>query len=69
MAEPSPKTNNTSQIYNRDPWARREAFRKSPFFSRANTIRGLFPGFGIASVAFAIYCGAEALFSKKEEHH
>lgn len=39
----------------RDPWAKREAWRKHPMFSNASYLRQLFPGFGIAVVAFTGY--------------
>ncbi|KAK4057287.1 hypothetical protein OIO90_001784 [Microbotryomycetes sp. JL221] len=39
----------------RDPWAKREAWRKSPIFSNKSMFRNLFPGFGIAVVAFTAY--------------
>ena len=38
-----------------DPWAKLEAWRKSPVFSRTAQFRGIFPGFGIAVVAFSTY--------------
>lgn len=38
-----------------DPWARREAWRKSPIFSNRAMFRSMFPGFGIAVVAFTAY--------------
>ncbi|KAL8292162.1 hypothetical protein RQP46_001628 [Phenoliferia psychrophenolica] len=39
----------------RDPWAKREAWRKSTIFSNRAMFRNLFPGFGIAVVAFTAY--------------
>ncbi|KII92441.1 hypothetical protein PLICRDRAFT_82979, partial [Plicaturopsis crispa FD-325 SS-3] len=39
----------------RDPWAKREAWRKHPVFARTAMFRNLFPGFGIAVVAFTAY--------------
>lgn len=39
----------------RDPWAKREAWRKSYIFSRAYYFRNMFPGLGIAIVAFSVY--------------
>ncbi|KAF3930022.1 hypothetical protein ABW19_dt0200950 [Dactylella cylindrospora] len=51
-----------------DPWARREAWRYTGPFTRANRFRGLFPGFGIATVAFAIYCGVEYFVFPPESH-
>ncbi|EYE90356.1 NADH dehydrogenase [ubiquinone] 1 beta subcomplex subunit 3 [Aspergillus ruber CBS 135680] len=53
----------------RDPWARNEIWRYTGPFSRFNRFKGLFPGFGIASVAFAGYCAYEHFFLKDEHHH
>ncbi|KAI9032702.1 NADH-ubiquinone oxidoreductase B12 subunit family-domain-containing protein [Phycomyces blakesleeanus] len=52
-----------------DPWAKREAWRKHPIFSKTAGLRTLFPGLGIATVAFAAYCGYEAVFLKDKKHH
>ncbi|RDL39352.1 uncharacterized protein BP5553_03692 [Venustampulla echinocandica] len=49
-----------------DPWARREAWRYSGPFTRWNRFRGSFPGLGIATVAFAAYCGYEYMFLKDD---
>ncbi|KAJ3089006.1 hypothetical protein HK102_007424 [Quaeritorhiza haematococci] len=38
-----------------DPWARRDAWRNHPFFSRRNRLMNSVPGLGIATVAFAIF--------------
>ncbi|OAD76240.1 hypothetical protein PHYBLDRAFT_95644, partial [Phycomyces blakesleeanus NRRL 1555(-)] len=51
-----------------DPWAKREAWRKHPIFSKTAGLRTLFPGLGIATVAFAAYCGYEAVFLKDKKH-
>lgn len=55
----------------RDPWARREAWRKSPIFSNRAMFRSMFPGFGIAVVAFGAYLVAEQtiLKPKTEDAH
>jgi NADH dehydrogenase (ubiquinone) 1 beta subcomplex subunit 3 len=55
----------------RDPWAKREAWRKHPIFSTRNMFKSTLPGFGIAVVAFAAYVAAEKLVlpEKKEDHH
>lgn len=45
-----------------------EKWRYTGLFSRWNRLKGAFPGFGIASVAFAGYCGYEYLFLKDEHH-
>ncbi|KAI1004922.1 hypothetical protein K3495_g3294 [Podosphaera aphanis] len=57
-----------------DPWARREAWRYSGPFTRASRFKNAFPGLGIATVAFAIYCGYESFFlneklGHEENHH
>ncbi|EFI28207.1 hypothetical protein CC1G_14232 [Coprinopsis cinerea okayama7 len=56
----------------RDPWAKREAWRKSPVFSNRVMFRSLFPGFGIAVVAFTAYVAVDNyVLSKSPEssHH
>ena len=45
-----------------------EAWRYTGPFSRMNRFRGLFPGFGVASVAFAGYCAYEHFFLKDDHH-
>ena len=47
----------------------REAWRYTGPFTRIARFRGMFPGFGIASVAFGIYLGYEYLFLKDEHGH
>ena len=48
----------------------REAWRYKGQFSPFNRIfKGMFPGFGIAVVAFTGYCAAEALFFKGDDKH
>lgn len=51
-----------SQLY-RDPWAKREAWRKHPIFSHRFYMRNIFPGFGIALGAFTVceWCGSASL--------
>ncbi|KAF6762992.1 NADH dehydrogenase 1 beta subcomplex subunit 3 [Ephemerocybe angulata] len=51
----------------RDPWAKREAFRKSPIFSNRVMFRNLFPGFGIAVVAFTAYVAVDNFVLSKQE--
>ncbi|KAI9852838.1 MAG: hypothetical protein M1824_001706 [Vezdaea acicularis] len=51
-----------------DPWARHERWRYTGPFTRFNRFKGSFPGLGIATVAFAIYCGYEYAFVKDEHH-
>ena len=61
-----------SQFLYRDPWAKREAWRKHPIFSNKAMFRNLFPGFGIAVVAFTAYVVAENVYLKskgKSDHH
>jgi NADH dehydrogenase (ubiquinone) 1 beta subcomplex subunit 3 len=57
----------------RDPWAKREAWRKNPIFSKRTMFRGLFPGFGTAVVAFTAYLIFENLSErgkkKQVAHH
>jgi NADH dehydrogenase (ubiquinone) 1 beta subcomplex subunit 3 len=58
----------------RDPWAKREAWRKHPVFSNRTMLRNLFPGFGIAVVAFTAYVMMDDVWKairKREEskHH
>ena len=55
----------------RDPWAKREAWRKHPIFQRSAMLRKMFPGFGIAVVAFTAYVVADnyILQPNKEQHH
>jgi NADH dehydrogenase (ubiquinone) 1 beta subcomplex subunit 3 len=45
-----------------------EAWRYTGPFSRRNRFRGMFPGFGIAAVAFAAYCGYEYVFLQDNHH-
>ena len=46
----------------------REQWRYIGPFTRWNRFKGSFPGLGIATVAFAAYCGYEYLFMKDEHH-
>ncbi|KAK8019283.1 nadh-ubiquinone oxidoreductase b12 [Apiospora arundinis] len=52
-----------------DPWERAEAWRYTGQFSRFNRFRGAFPGLGIATVAFAAYCGYEYMFLNDSHHN
>ena len=59
-----------------DPWARREAWRNHPIFSKASALRNIFPGFGIAVVAFTAYVVYDNINAKTkvketeaEKHH
>ncbi|KAK1780968.1 hypothetical protein QBC45DRAFT_449708 [Copromyces sp. CBS 386.78] len=74
-----PKTNPTgfnigefrraARVPEHDPWKENESWRTTGEFSRSERFRGALPGFGTASVAFAIYCIYEHLFLKDEHHH
>ncbi|OAA54108.1 NADH-ubiquinone oxidoreductase b12 [Niveomyces insectorum RCEF 264] len=55
-----------SQRY--DPWERHEAWRYQGRFTRWNRFKAGFPGLGIATVAFAAYCGYEHFFLNNDEH-
>lgn len=46
-----------------------EAWRYTGPFSRWNRFKGLFPGLGIATVAFTAYCAYEHFFLKDDHHH
>ncbi len=50
----------------RDPWARREAWRKHPVFQNRAMFRNFFPGFGIAVVAFTAFVVAENVYGKAQ---
>ncbi|PBP19889.1 hypothetical protein BUE80_DR009265 [Diplocarpon rosae] len=52
-----------------DPWARFEAWRYTGPFTRANRFKNSFPGLGIATVAFAAYCGYEYFFLTDDHGH
>jgi NADH dehydrogenase (ubiquinone) 1 beta subcomplex subunit 3 len=45
-----------------------EAWRYTGPFTRFNRFKNAFPGLGIATVAFAVYCGYEYVFLKEEPH-
>jgi NADH dehydrogenase (ubiquinone) 1 beta subcomplex subunit 3 len=48
----------------RDPWAKAEAWRRHPVFSSRAMFRNLFPGFGIAVVAFTGYVMFDNMYSE-----
>jgi len=52
----------------RDPWARREAWRKHPIFSNRTMFSSIFPGFGIAAVAFTAYVIVDNLYLSAVPH-
>ena len=47
----------------------REAWRYTGQFTRWNRFKGSFPGLGIATVAFAAYCGYEYMFLNDDHGH
>lgn len=47
----------------------REAWRYEGQFTRRNRLRYSFPGLGIATVAFAAYCGYEYMFLQDDHGH
>ncbi|CAN3353031.1 hypothetical protein DICA3_A03312 [Diutina catenulata] len=51
-----------------NPWAKRDAWRYESF-PRAARFRNTFPGFGIAVVAFTLFCGYEKFVLQKDAHH
>jgi len=51
-----------------DPWAKREAWRHSPEFSKIRQVSRMFPGFGLAVVAFGAYLAYEKLAGDANEH-
>jgi NADH dehydrogenase (ubiquinone) 1 beta subcomplex subunit 3 len=56
----------------RDPWAKSAAWRKHPVFSNRVMFRSIFPGFGIAVVAFTAYVAVDNMFisaNKSHQHH
>ncbi|KAI0684730.1 NADH dehydrogenase 1 beta subcomplex subunit 3 [Cytidiella melzeri] len=54
----------------RNPWAKRDAWRKHPVFTQRAMFSKMFPGFGVAVVAFTAYVAAETmLFPEKKQHH
>lgn len=70
MSKSHVESNVRTPVYH-DPWAKREAWRKSPIFSKPSNLKTLFPGLGIATVAFAAYCTYEHFFLNKKggNHH
>jgi hypothetical protein len=46
-----------------------EAWRYTGPFTRLNRFKGSFPGLGIATVAFAVYCGYEYMFLNDDHGH
>lgn len=52
-----------------DPWAKREAWRHSPTFGNFRQISKMFPGFGLAVVAFGAYLAYDAMAGDDHAHH
>ncbi|KAF8945147.1 hypothetical protein BGZ47_003188 [Haplosporangium gracile] len=52
-----------------DPWAKHHAWRNHALFTRRARIATMFPGLGIATVAFAAYLGYEYVTAPKDTHH
>ena len=48
----------------RDPWAKREAWRKHSVFSNRAMFSSMFPGFGIAAAAFTAYVVFDNFYGK-----
>lgn len=55
-------------MYNRDPWSKREAWRKHPVFSHAFYYRNMFPGLTLGVSAFLVYCAWEKMAKKPVAH-
>ena len=55
----------------KDPWGKREAWRRHPVFANRAMFKNMFPGFGIAVVAFSAYVIGDNLIgsSKEGSHH
>lgn len=57
----------------RDPWAKRDAWRRHPVFSNRAMFSGLFPGFGVAVVAFTAYVVVDKVYLNAQiddtKHH
>ncbi|KAG1767001.1 NADH-ubiquinone oxidoreductase B12 subunit family-domain-containing protein [Suillus occidentalis] len=50
----------------RDPWAKREAWRKHPVFANRAMFSSMFPGLGIALVAFTAYVVVDNFYAKAQ---
>ena len=58
-----------SALFINIPILNSEAWRYTGPFSRFNRYKRMFPGLGIATVAFTGYCVYEAMFLQDEHHH
>lgn len=52
-----------------DPWAKREAWRHHPMFGQLKQVSQMFPGLGLAMVAFGAYLAWEQVAGDKEDKH
>ncbi|KAF9961929.1 hypothetical protein BGZ70_008167 [Mortierella alpina] len=59
----------TALLSGSDPWAKHHAWRQHALFTRSARIGTMFPGLGIATVAFAAYLGYEYVTAPKAEAH
>ncbi|KAK7692376.1 hypothetical protein QCA50_004001 [Cerrena zonata] len=53
----------------RDPWAKKDAWRKHPVFAKRAMLGSMFPGFGVAVVAFTTYVLVDNLILSKDNEH
>lgn len=53
----------------RNPWAKADTWRKHPVFAQRAMFSRMFPGFGIAVVAFTTYVVVDNMFLQTEEKH
>ncbi|KAI9470198.1 hypothetical protein LPJ78_002992 [Coemansia sp. RSA 989] len=68
MIDPAKIIDKAKQSNLKDPWAQREAWRNHPSFSKMAQLRGMFPGFGIASGLFAVYLAYDHFAGSKPKH-
>ncbi|KAI8322123.1 hypothetical protein GQ54DRAFT_158652 [Martensiomyces pterosporus] len=69
MVDPIKIIENAKRSTVKDPWARREAWRNHPSFSKMSQLRGMFPGLGIASGLFAVYLVYDHFSHSKANKH
>ncbi|KAJ1964787.1 hypothetical protein GGI12_001193 [Dipsacomyces acuminosporus] len=69
MVDPIKIIENAKRSNIKDPWARREAWRNHPSFSKMAQLRGMFPGLGIASGLFAVYLAYDHFSQSKSNKH
>ncbi|KAJ1952607.1 hypothetical protein EC988_003460 [Linderina pennispora] len=69
MIDPAKIIENAKKSNIKDPWARREAWRSHPSFSKMAQLRGMFPGLGIATGLFAVYCVYDHFAAKPSDKH